>query len=124
MSRGDAAETATVQNLRRIVFFNCFRQNSVLKMMETRVVWEEAVMTGAVFQPELIELMRSVLEEASAMLPEAKRTSTIRADIASNILACAAKGERDPRMLREAALSAVIECSRYSHDVSEHRRAV
>ena len=113
-----------VQNLRRIVFFNCFRQNSVLKMMETRVVWEEAVMTGAVFQPELIELMRSVLEEASAMLPEAKRTSTIRADIASNILACAAKGERDPRMLREAALSAVIECSRYSHDVSEHRRAV
>jgi len=81
-------------------------------------------MTGAVFQPELIELMRSVLEEASAMLPEAKRTSTAKADIASNILACAAKGERDPVLLRAAALSAVVECSRYSHDVSEERRAI
>jgi hypothetical protein len=30
--------------------------------------------TGAVFQPELIDLMRAVLDEATAMLPEAKRT--------------------------------------------------
>lgn len=81
-------------------------------------------MAGAVFQPELIELMRSVLDEASAMLPEAKRTSTVKADIASNILACAAKGERDPLVLKAAALSAIIECSRYSHDVSENRRAI
>jgi len=81
-------------------------------------------MTGAVFQPELIELMRSVLEEASAMLPEAKRTSTAKADIASNILSCAAKGERDPVALRAAALSAIVECSRYSHDVSEDRRPI
>ena len=81
-------------------------------------------MTGAVFQPELIALMRSVLDEASAMLPEAKRTSTAKADIASNILACAAKGERDPVMLKAAALSAIVECSRYSHDVSEYRRAI
>jgi hypothetical protein len=81
-------------------------------------------MTGAVFQPELIELMKSVLEEASAMLPEAKRTSTVKADIASNILACAAKGERNPAVLKRVALSSVVECSRYSHDVSEARRAI
>ncbi|HSZ96680.1 MAG TPA: hypothetical protein VK767_10200 [Bradyrhizobium sp.] len=81
-------------------------------------------MTGAVFQPELIELMRSVLEEATAMLPEAKRTSTIKADIASEILACAAKGERDPIVLRSVALSAAVDCTRYSHDISEDRRAV
>ena len=81
-------------------------------------------MTGAVFQPELIELMKSVLEEASAMLPEAKRTSTVKADIASKILACAAKGERNPAVLKRVALSAVVECSRYSHDVSEARRAI
>lgn len=86
--------------------------------------FEEAAMTGAVFQPELIELMRSVLEDVTATLPEAKRTSTIKADIASNILACAAKGERDPAVLRSAALSAVIDCTRYSHDVSQERRAV
>jgi hypothetical protein len=32
---------------------------------------------GAVFQPELIELMKTVLDDAAAMLPELKRTSTM-----------------------------------------------
>ena len=50
---------------------------------------------GAVFQPELIKLMRVVLDDATVMLPEAKRTSTMKAEIASHILACAAKGERE-----------------------------
>jgi hypothetical protein len=79
---------------------------------------------GAVFQPELIELMKSVLDDATAMLPEAKRTSTVKAEIASNILACAAKGERDPAVLKSRALLAVVECSHYSHDISPERRAV
>jgi hypothetical protein len=80
--------------------------------------------TGASFQPELIELMKTVLEDATAVLPVAKRTSTIKAEIASHILACAAKGERDPIALRMAALLAVVECSHYSHDISPERRAV
>jgi hypothetical protein len=79
---------------------------------------------GAVFQPELIELMRAVLDDAAAILPEAKRTSAMKAEIASNILACAAKGERNPVALRIAALSAVVECTHYSHDISPERRAV
>ena len=79
---------------------------------------------GAVFQPELIKLMRAVLDDATAILPEAKRTSTMKAEIASNILACAAKGERDPIALRMAALSAIVECTHYSHDISSERRAV
>jgi len=79
---------------------------------------------GAVFQPELIELMRAVLDDAAAMLPEAKRTSTMKAEIASQILACAAKGERDPIALKTAALLAVVECTHYSHDISPERRAV
>jgi hypothetical protein len=79
---------------------------------------------GAVFQPELIELMRAVLDDATAMLPEAKRTSTMKAEIASQILACAAKGERDPLALKNAALLAVVECTHYSHDISPERRAV
>ena len=79
---------------------------------------------GAVFQPELIELMKAVLEEATATLPEAKRTSMMKAEMASGILACAAKGERDPVALKMAALSTVIECSHYSHDISPERRAV
>jgi hypothetical protein len=51
---------------------------------------------AAVLQPELIALMKLVLNDVTAMLPEAKRTSTIKVEIASKILACAAKGERDP----------------------------
>jgi hypothetical protein len=79
---------------------------------------------GAVFQPELIELMKSVLDDATAMLPEAKRTSTMKAEIASRILEFAAKGERDPIALKTAALLAVVECTHYSHDISPERRAV
>ena len=52
--------------------------------------------TGAVFRPELIELMKAVLDDAAAMLPEAKRTSTIKAEIASHILGCAAKASETP----------------------------
>jgi hypothetical protein len=79
---------------------------------------------GVVFQPEVIELMKAVLDDAAAMLPEAKRTSAIKAEIASHILASAAKGERDPMALKLAALAAVIDCTHYSHDISPERRAV
>jgi hypothetical protein len=87
---------------------------------------QEATMkaTAAVFQPKLIELMKSILDDAAAMLPEAKRTSTIKAEIASHILACAAKGVRDPSALKIAALSAVTEHLRYSHDISPARQLV
>src|ERR1700737_2170575 len=87
---------------------------------------QEATMNpkGAVFQPELIELMKAVLDDAAIMLPEAKRTSAMKAQIASHILACAAKGERDPLTLKTAALLAVVECTNYSHDISPARRAV
>ncbi len=80
--------------------------------------------TGAAFQPELIQLMKIVLDDAAAMLPEAKRTSTMKAEIAAQILTCAAKGERDPIALRNSALSAIVECTHYSHDFSPERRAV
>jgi hypothetical protein len=66
---------------------------------------------GAAFQPEVIELMRAVLDDAAATLPEAKRTSTIKAEIASHILACAAKGERDRIALKIAAHLAIVECT-------------
>ena len=81
--------------------------------------------TGSVFQPELIELMKSVLEDTAALLPEAKRTSATKAEIASHILACAAKGERNPETLKAGALLAIVlETTHYSHDISPERRAV
>ena len=83
-----------------------------------------SIRPGAVFQPELINLMRAILDEATAMLPEAKRTSQMKAEIASHILACTANGERDPIRLKAMALLAIVECSHYSHDISPARRAV
>jgi hypothetical protein len=87
---------------------------------------QEATMNpeGAVFSPDLIDLMKSVLGEITATLPEPKRTSTVKAELASKILACAARGERDPLALKTAALLALMECSHYSHDISPERRAV
>jgi hypothetical protein len=67
---------------------------------------------------------KAVLDDATAMLPEAKRTSAIKAEIVSHILVCAAKGVQDPVALKMAALLAVVECSHYSHDISPERRAV
>jgi hypothetical protein len=78
---------------------------------------------GAVFQPELIELMKSVLDEAIAALPEPKRTSAIKAEMASTILACAAKGEMNPVVLKMCALTAV-DVPHYCHDMPPERRAV
>jgi hypothetical protein len=59
---------------------------------------------GAVFQPDEIRLMRSALDEAAIILPKAERTSAMKVQMASRILAAAAKGERDPNRLRIAAL--------------------
>jgi hypothetical protein len=58
----------------------------------------------AVYQPELIELMKSVLDEAATILPKTRQTSAMKVKLASRILAAAAKGERDPIQLRIAAL--------------------
>src|SRR5215470_1391293 len=47
--------------------------------------------SGAYYSPEIIQLMRSVLEDAAASLPEAKRTSAIKAEMACYIPKCCAR---------------------------------
>jgi hypothetical protein len=79
---------------------------------------------GTIFPPELIDLMKTVLEDSIATLPEAKRTSAIKAEIASKILESAATGERNPAMLKLAALSAVEHRIPNSHSISSERRMV
>jgi hypothetical protein len=80
--------------------------------------------SGADFSPDLIQLMRSVLEDASAALPEAKRTSAIKAEMACHILAAAGKGERNPEVLKMLAVGSLVDCTHYSHDISRERRVV
>jgi hypothetical protein len=58
---------------------------------------------GMGFQPDELKLMGSVLDEAAIILPEAERTSAMKAKLATRILSAAAKGERDPNKLRIAA---------------------
>jgi hypothetical protein len=80
--------------------------------------------SGAVFSPDLIALMKVVLEDASAALPEAKRTSAIRAEMACHILAAAGKGERNPEVLKTLAVGSLVDCTHYSHHISPERRVV
>jgi len=76
---------------------------------------------GVVFPPDLIQRMKAVLDDATAALPEAKRTSAIKAEMACSILAAAAKGERNPEVLRTLAIGSLVDRSYYSHDISPER---
>jgi hypothetical protein len=59
---------------------------------------------SAVYYPEELSLLGQVLDAAVQSLPATMRTPHIRAEIARNILRCAATGERDPIELELAAL--------------------
>ena len=80
--------------------------------------------TGAVFPPDLIQQMKAVLDDATAALPEAKRTSAVKAEMACSILAAVAKGERNREVLTTLAMGSVVERSHYSHDISPERRLI
>jgi hypothetical protein len=67
------------------------------------------VTTRAVYQPELINLMKCALDDAATIWPKSKRTSAMKVKLASRILAAAAKGERDPIQLRIAALLEIVD---------------
>jgi hypothetical protein len=57
-----------------------------------------------VYNNDDVALMRSALDEAWDALSADKRASVLRSDMACRMLDAAAKGERDPVKLKEAAL--------------------
>ena len=59
---------------------------------------------GAVYYPEELELFGTILDQVMHSLPPNLRTPYNRTAIARNILACAVSGEREPDVLRRAAL--------------------
>lgn len=63
-------------------------------------------MQPAYYEPETILLMRDALDDAWACLRPQERATTSRTLLAEGILACAAKGERNPDRLIDAALMA------------------
>ena len=56
-----------------------------------------------VYYPEELSLLGNILDQAIESLPAAMRTPYNRMEIARNILACAATGERNPIELELAA---------------------
>ncbi len=58
---------------------------------------------NAVYYPEELALLGSVLDQVVQSLPVNLQTAYNRRALAQNILACAATGERDPDELRRAA---------------------
>ena len=59
---------------------------------------------GCYYDPETVNTMKAVLEEAWNSLPPAQQARTTRSDMAARILKAAAGGERDPDRLRATAL--------------------
>jgi hypothetical protein len=63
---------------------------------------------GGAFDPETIELLRNILEEAWGSLWPEEQVQSSRSLIAERILKMAATGERDPMRLRTRALTEVV----------------
>ena len=60
---------------------------------------------SVVYYPEELSLLGHILDQAVKSLPTVMRTPCNQAEMARNILACAATGERDPIELELAALT-------------------
>jgi hypothetical protein len=56
------------------------------------------------FDPETVSLLRETLDDAWGSLRPEQRATTSRTLLAEGILKLAAKGERNPKRLRDAAL--------------------
>jgi hypothetical protein len=63
---------------------------------------------GGAFDPETIELLRNILEEACGSLRPEEQVQSSRSLIAERIRKMAATGERDPMRLRTRALTEVV----------------
>ena len=56
------------------------------------------------YDPETLILLRKVLDEAWAALPDGSKSETLKSEMAQHILKQAADGVRDPVRLRASAL--------------------
>ena len=57
-----------------------------------------------VYDPETLNMMRDALDQAWALLPQDRKNKFLKVDMADRVLRKAAVGERDPAVLRAAAL--------------------
>jgi hypothetical protein len=57
------------------------------------------------YDPETLTILRKVLDEAWAALPDSSKSETLKSEMAQHILKQAADGVRDPVRLRTSALA-------------------
>ena len=63
----------------------------------------------ALYDPETLVLLRQVLDEAWAALPDHFKSQTLKSEVAQHILKQAANGVRDPVRLRASALVRTVD---------------
>ena len=63
----------------------------------------------ALYDPETLVLLRQVLDEAWAALPDHFKSQTLKSELAQHILKQAANGVRDPVRLRAPALVRTVD---------------
>jgi hypothetical protein len=66
----------------------------------------------ALYDPETLMVLRNALDEAWALLPENRKSTGQKSDMAQRILKKAAEGIRDPGRLRASALVAPAHTTR------------
>ena len=66
----------------------------------------------ALYDPETLMVLRNALDEAWALLPDNRKSTSQKSDMAQRILKKAAEGIRDPGRLRAAALVAPAHATR------------
>ena len=63
----------------------------------------------ALYDPETLVLLRQILNEAWAALPDHFKSQTLKSEVAQQILKQAANGVRDPVRLRASAIVRTVD---------------
>ena len=66
---------------------------------------------GGCFDPETIQLLEIILEQAWATLSPSQQRTALKSDLARRVLSAASRGERNPDRLRAVALMRPMERS-------------
>ncbi len=63
----------------------------------------------AQYDPDTLNMLRTVLDEAWAALPDSSRSAAVKSEMAQHILKQAAEGLRDPARLRALISASAVE---------------
>ena len=118
LTRDDATHSIRVIQFSKICEVTSDNHHPIAKLLSKSVrkiwLWANArkikiVMhhkEAALFDPETVALLRATLDDAWSRLRAEQRATISQSILAERILKLAAEGERNPKRLRDAALTA------------------